>query len=63
MAKPKVNKHFEKAKKIHKELEFILLSCKIFEGMEDYSDIVDSLTRALKSINMIKIKSIKDTDN
>jgi len=56
----KANKRFEKAKKIHKGLEALLLDCQEFEGSEQYNLIVDSLSRALKSINELKINAIKE---
>ncbi len=53
------NKRFKEAVRIHNELEIILLDCQIFKGMEDYPDIIDSLTRSLKSVNKLKITAIK----
>lgn len=56
----KVNKRFEKAKNIHKGLEALLLECQEFENTEQYPVIIDSLSRALKSINELKINTIKE---
>lgn len=53
------NKRFKEAVRIHNELDIILLNCQRFKGMEDYFDMIDSLKRALKTINMLEISSLK----
>ncbi len=54
-----MNRKYNKAKDLHKKIELILLGCKVFEGTDQYSDIIDSLTRTLKALNELKISVIK----
>lgn len=56
--KPK-NKRYDKANEIYRKLEALLLECQEFEGTVEYFDIIASLSRALKSINEVKINAIK----
>lgn len=63
MNESKGNPKFDKAKLLHQKIEVILLECQEFEATEEYPDIVDGLTRVLKSLNLLKIKYIKDLQN
>jgi len=51
---------FNKAKKLHKQLEIILIDCKEFEGTDQYPLIIDSLSRVLNLLNELKIGYIKN---
>ncbi len=50
---------FDKAKKLHKQLEINLIDCKEFEGTDQYPLIKDSLSRVLNLLNELKIDYIK----
>ena len=56
------NSKFNKAKKLHKELEVTLIDCKEFEGTDQYPLIIDSLSRVLNLLNELKLNYIKGSD-
>ena len=60
MKKP--NKKVNKTIELHKTIEKLLYECQMFTETEQYPLLIDSLSRASKLINEIKIEFIKGNE-